>query len=283
MALNDEQYRKVVREDPFAQLKAAARDGWSLFVALEVFMSVPAAQLVRFAGLAPGEKVLDVGCGTGVVALTAARAGARVSGLDLTPALLERARKNAAIAEVDVAFVEGDVEAMPYPDGSFDVVLSQFGHMFAPRPEVAVSEMLRVLRPGGRIAFTTWPPEHFTGSLFALVGRNMPAPPAGAPTPAPPPQWGDPNVVRARLGDSVGDFVFDRATMTPPVLSPQHARLMFETTLGPVVKLVAMLESQPDRLAQFRRDLDALIAQIFTDNHLRQHYLMSRAVKRRAL
>src|SRR5208282_6912980 len=126
----------------------------------------------------------------------AARRGAKVSGLDLSPVLIERARKNASIADVDIDFVEGDAKALPYPDASFDVVLSQFGHMFAPRPGVAIQEMLRVLKVGGRIAFSTWPPEHFTGIMFALVGRYMPPPPPGGTPPAPPPQWGDPNVVR---------------------------------------------------------------------------------------
>ena len=91
------------------------------------------------------KSVLDVGCGTGVVAVTAARAGARVMGLDLTPELLERARENAQIAEVDIQWHEGDVEQMPFEDAAFDVVVSQYGHMFAPRPDVAMNEMLRVL------------------------------------------------------------------------------------------------------------------------------------------
>src|SRR4029079_8419210 len=101
----------------------------------------------------------DVACGTGVVSVTAARAGATVSGLDLTPELLERARENARIGSFDVEFREGDVEALPFGDAEFDVVLSQFGHMFAPRPQVAIAEMLRVLKSGGTIALSTWPPE----------------------------------------------------------------------------------------------------------------------------
>jgi SAM-dependent methyltransferase len=266
--------------DPFASFKAVQRDGWALFSPLETFTTMPAALLVRFAGVARGEAVLDVGCGTGVVAVTAARAGARVKGLDLTPALLERARENASVAGVEVDFDEGDAEALPYPDASFDVVLSQFGHMFAPRPEIATNEMLRVLRPGGRIAFSTWPPELFTGALFTLLGAYMPPPPQGAPAPAPPPAWGDPSVVRSRLGDRVTDLTFERGTMQSPQLSPAHARRMFETTLGPLTKLLAALEGQEEKRARLRADLDALIAPIFTDNHLRQHFLMTRAVRR---
>jgi len=263
--------------DPFAQFKAGQRQGWSLFTPVEAMTTVPAARLVRFAGIATGEAVLDVGCGTGVVAVTAARTGARVRGLDLTPELLVRARENAAIAEVDVDFVEGDAEALPYPDASFDVVVSQFGHMFAPRPEVALAEMLRVLKPGGRVAFSTWPPELFTGAMFTVLSRFMPARPAGSVAPAPPPAWGDPNVVRERLGDKVADLVFERATLTSPMLSPQHARLMFEKTIGPVAMLVGQLAAQPERLAALRRDLDSLIALIYSENALQQHFLMTRA------
>jgi SAM-dependent methyltransferase len=267
--------------DPFAQMKAVQRDGWSVFAPVETFTTIPAAKLVAFAGVAAGEAVLDVGCGTGVVAVTAACAGARVSGLDLTPALLERARENAAVAGVDVAFTEGDAEALPYDDAAFDVVLSQFGHMFAPRPEVAVAEMLRVLEPGGRLAFSTWPPELFTGRMFELVARFMPPLPAGATPPSPPPAWGDPSVVRERLGDAVEDLVFERDTLITPALSVAHARRVFETTLGPVVKIMAVLANDPARLASFRGELEGLTRAIFADNQLRQHFLMARARKKR--
>lgn len=267
-------------DDPFAQFKAIQREGWSLFAPLELFTTIPAAKLVRFARVARGEEVLDVGCGTGVVAVTAARAGARVRGLDLTPALLERARENAATAQVEVDFVEGDAEALPYADASFDVVLSQFGHMFAPRPEVAVTQMLRVLRPGGRIAFATWPPELFTGAMFTLLGRYLPPPPPGATPPSPPALWGDPGVVRERLGGAVKDLVFERDVMISPSLTIQHSRAMLEATLGPLIGLVRGLAAQPEKLAQLRAELDGLLGEIHRDNHLRQPYLLTRATKR---
>ena len=262
--------------DPFATFKAAQREGWALFAPLEALTTPPAAQLVRFAGIAAGQRVLDVACGTGVVAVTAARRGAHVKALDLAPALLARAAENAAIAGVAIEFTEGDVEALPYPDASFDVVLSQFGHMFAPRPEFAVREMLRVLKPGGRIAFNTWPPELFTGLMFALVSRYVPPPPGVAPTSA----WGDPNVVRERLGEAVDGLEFEREVMVAPVLSPAHYRGTIEATAAPLRKLVESLHDDPDRLAAFRGELEALVARHTRDNQLLQHYLMTRATKR---
>jgi SAM-dependent methyltransferase len=236
-----------------------------------------AAQLVLHAGIRSGQNVLDVACGTGVVAVTAARLGARVTGLDLTPSLLERARENARIAGVEIAWHEGDVENLPFADRAFDVVVSQFGHIFAPRPEVAVAQMLRVLRPGGTLAFATWPPEGFTGRMFMITARYAPPPPPGV---APPPQWGDPRIVLERLGDKVKSVVFDRGVMLVPAMSPQHFRTNVERTAGPVVKVVEALEtSDPAKLATFRAEYDALITDYLRENIVRQDYLLTRATK----
>jgi SAM-dependent methyltransferase len=265
--------------DPFTKFKEAQREGWSSFVPVEAWTTPPAAKLVKFAQVRPGQRVLDVACGTGVVAITAASKGAKVSGLDLTPILIERARKNAGIAAVDVEFVEGDAEALPYPDDAFDVVLSQFGHMFAPRPAVVVREMLRVLKPGGRIAFSTWPPEHVIGQMFALVALNLPPPPPDAVPPAPPPLWGDANVVRERLGTAVKDLQFARDDMEVPALSLQHFRGAQEATIGPLTKLVAALQNEPGKLAKFRADFEAVFRDAHEDNLIRAPFLMTRATK----
>jgi len=264
-------------EDAIARFKEAQRQGWKHFAPLEALTTPAAARLVKFANVRAGQNVLDVGCGTGVVAITAARIGANVRGVDLTPELLERARENARIANVEIDFREGDAEALRFDDVAFDVVLSQFGHMFAPRPDVAVAEMLRVLKSGGTIAFATWPPELLIGSSFSLVGRYMPPPPPGV---SPPPQWGNPNIVRERLGNAVSEIVFDRNRMEVPALSVQNYRDHIERTAGPMLKLIELLSGcDPARLMQFRREYDALIAAYFEDNVVRQDYLLTRATK----
>jgi SAM-dependent methyltransferase len=264
--------------DPIARFKENAKQTWSSFAGMEMVTGTAAPRLVRFAGIRHGTKVLDVACGTGVVALTAARLGADVTGVDLTPALVEHAKANAALMELPVRFVEGDVEELPFPDASFDVVVSQFGHIFGPRPDVTTREMLRVLRPGGTIAFSTWPPELYVGKFLALVGRHAPTPPP--PGISPPPLWGDPNVVRERLGGRVRDLVFDRDAMFVQVLSPRHARVFSEQGLGPLATAVEALAARdPAQLEALRRELEDLISLYFEDNRIRQDYLLSRAVK----
>jgi len=264
--------------EPFESFKEMQKKNWAHFAPLALQTTPCAARLVKRAGIRSGQKVLDVCCGTGVVSVTAARLGAHVTGLDLTPELLQGARENAAIANLEIDWHEGDVEKLPFADASFDAVLSQFGHIFAPRPEVAVAEMLRVLKPGGTIAFSTWPPELFVGRMFALTAGYLPAPPPGV---APPPQWGDPNIVRQRLGNAVKDVLFDRGTMLVFALSPAHHRAVSERSAGPLVRLVTELSvSAPARLAEFRREYDALAADYFEDNIIQQDYLMTRATKK---
>ena len=262
--------------DPYTDFKAAQRAGWASFGPLATYTTPPAARLVRFAGVKGGQRVLDVACGTGVVEVTAARLGARVTGADLTPELLAQAKESAGIAGVDIEWREADVETLPFADREFDVVLSQFGHIFAPRPLIAIHEMLRVLKPGGTLAFTTWPPDGFVGRSMALTARYMP-PPEGV---APPPQWGDPTIVRERVGSLVRDLAFDRDVMLAPSLSPQHSRVFMERTAGPMMRLVqALSQSDAARLEAFRAEYDALVAEYAEMNAIRQSYLMSRAIK----
>lgn len=264
--------------DPFTEFKQKQRESWSTFTPTATFTTPVAAHLVRFAGIRPGESVLDVGTGTGVVAVTAARAGARVSALDLTPELLVEARENGRVAGYpDIAWQEGDAERLPYPDGLFDVVVSQFGHMFAPRPDVAVAEVRRVLKPTGRVAFATWPPEHLVGRMFAFIGRNSPPPPPGA---AAPPLWGSPAVISERLAAGFEEPFFERGVMLYPALSLGHYRRFIEASIGPMRKLVESLAGEPERLAKIRADLEALAEPYYEDNVIRQNYLLTRASAR---
>jgi len=267
----------MTQPDPFVDFKKRQREMWVSFTPTAMFTTPVAGHLVRFARIATGEHVLDVGTGTGVVAITAARAGARVTGLDLTPALLDQARENARIARQEIIWTEGDAEQLPYPDGSFDVVTSQFGHIFAPRPNVAIAEIRRVLKPGGRVAFATWPPEHLIGRIFAFVGRNSPPPPPGS---APPAQWGSPAVITERLGDAFEAPFFERGTMTWPALSLEHYRLFMETSVGPMQKLVEGLAGDPGKLADIRAEFDDLVRPYYADNVVHQSYLLTRAAVR---
>lgn len=261
--------------DPFAELKKRQREMWASFGPTATITTPTAAHVVKFAAITPGEAVLDVATGTGIAAITAARAGGRVKALDLTPELLAQARENARIAgHEEIEWTEGDAEQLPYADASFDVVLSQFGHMFAPRPEVVVAEMRRVLKPGGRIVFATWPPEHMVGRLFAFVGRRSPPLPAGA---SPPPQWGNPAVIAERLGARFDTPFFERGVMFYPALSLSHYRLAMERTIGPLQKLIERLGSEPEKLAAARHEFEAMAAPYYDANVVHQDYLLTKA------
>ena len=128
--------------------------GWASLISFEALTSTAAPKLVQFSGTRQGMRLLDVACGTGVVALTASRLGAEVEGIDLTPELISRANENSKIMGLKAKFVEGDAEFLPYRDNEFDIVLSQYGHMFAPRPSIVVKELARVLKPGGIMALS---------------------------------------------------------------------------------------------------------------------------------
>src|SRR5437016_192428 len=261
--------------DPFFQFKQAQKQGWAHFSPLEAVTIPQAPRLIRHARVRAGDRVLDVGCGTGVVSITAARLGAHAIGLDLTPELLQRARENARISQVEVEFHEGDAESLPFADSSFDVVLSQFGHILTRSiSEVAISEMLRVLKPGGTVAFSSWPPQFYVGQNFELSSKYLPPPP-GVPSPM---LWGDAKVVRERLGGKVKDMTFDSARMDVPVLSPQIHRANTERTVGPLIKLVeALSASDPEKLEQLRREAEVLALEYIEENLLRQDYLLTRA------
>lgn len=180
-----------------------------------------AAQLVESVGIDADDEVLDVGCGTGNVAITAARRGADVAGLDVTPTMLDAARENATVADVDIAFREGTATNLPYEDDAFDVTVSALGHIYGDPPEATASELVRVTRPGGRIGFTSWTP---TSLYPVLAGHLVTAlPPAARPDFSDPPfMWGDADVAEARLGADVDSLSVRTETLASPALSPEH-------------------------------------------------------------
>ena len=178
------------------EVKQRARASWAAgdFPAVAKLQLWDVGQrLVRRVGVGRDENVLDIACGTGNAALRAAAAGGRVVGVDLTPELFVAGRALAAEAGVDIEWVEGDAEELPFQDERFDVVLSTFGVMFAPRHEVAARELVRVLRPGGRFGFTSWTPEGIQGAFFRMMGEYAPPAP---PFVQPPLLWGSENHVR---------------------------------------------------------------------------------------
>ena len=264
--------------DPMAEFKSRQRETWTMgnFGDLAVFTTPVAGHLTHFARVNSGQAVLDVGTGTGVVAITARRIGARVTGLDLTPAMLAMAKENANVAgHRDIEWHEGDAETLPFADAAFDVVLSQFGHMFAPRHDVAVNEMLRVLKPGGTIAFATWPGEQLIGRMFSLNAKYVPPPP-GIVSPV---QWGDVSIVRQRLGESVIRLHAERGIMGIPALTPRHLRLFLEAKTGPFIQAVNALQNDPALLELWRNEMDEMLGEYLHDNVVRHEYLLIRAIK----
>ncbi len=218
------------------------------------------ARLIRRVGVRPGEAVLDVACGTGNTAIPAAQAGGQVTGLDLTPELLDVARRRAAEAGAHVTWLEGDAEDLPFDEASFDVVLSTFGCMFAPRHEVVVDELARVLRPGGRIGLVTWTPDGAIGDFFATAAPHMPPPPAFAD---PPLAWGQETHV-AELFEGTGIALdFQRDVWDIAHDSVEAAVECYSTLFGPVAAARQSAEAE-GRWPAFRDDLTALFERLNT-------------------
>ncbi len=215
--------------------------------------NVPAArEFIARIELRPGMKVLDAACGTGNLALLAAQRGCKASGLDIAANLIQQARERARLEGLAIEFTEGDAEAMPYADASFDAILSMYGVMFAPRPERVVSELARVTKPGGLIALANWTPEGFIGKMVHIFARYLP-PPAGLPSPI---LWGDEETVRARLADAFTDLRLTRriARLCYPFDSAGTVEF-FRRYFGPTQHAFAALS--PESQAGFRCDLEA--------------------------
>lgn len=190
-------------------------------------------------GLRHGVRVLDVACGTGNTAVPAARAGARVTGVDIAPNLLDQARKRAAAEGLSIQFDEGDAEELPYRDGEFDVVISMFGAMFAPRPEQVAAELTRVAKPGGLIAMANWTPEGFVGKSFRVTAQIAPPPPGLLP----PVLWGNEETVRQRLSPFTSNLKLTRQrVLFEYPFGPKEVVALFRQYFGPTKTAFARLD-----------------------------------------
>jgi ubiquinone/menaquinone biosynthesis C-methylase UbiE len=239
----------------FAAIKSRQQGAWSSgdYAVVGTTLQIVGEDLCEALDIRAGQKVLDVAAGNGNVSLAAARRFCDVVATDYVPALLERARERAAAERLAMTFQEADAEALPFADGSFDVVTSTFGVMFTPDQERAASEMVRVCRRGGKIGLANWTPDGFIGQLFKTIGKHMP-PPAGVRSPA---LWGS----RARIAElfephatsvksAQRNFVFRYR-------SPEHWLDLFKTYYGPVLKTFAALD--PAKQQALQRDLMALV------------------------
>jgi SAM-dependent methyltransferase len=214
---------------------------------------VPMAErLADDADLRTGSTVLDVACGSGNGAIAAARLGCVVTGIDYVPALLERGRERAAAERLSVEFRDGDAEQIPFPDASFDAVISIVGVMFAPDQPRTAAELVRVTRPGGTIALASWRPDGFIGALFRSVGAHVP-PPAGLASPL---GWGTESGLAELFGDAV-EWAHREETFTFRYASPDAFLESFATYYGPTLKALEAAGDGRDALAGDIRELAA--------------------------
>jgi ubiquinone/menaquinone biosynthesis C-methylase UbiE len=242
-------------------VKARARAMWAAGdfprVARETIPQV-GPRLVAAAGVRTGQRVLDVAAGSGATSIPAALAGGDVVASDLTPELLAAGRSAAIAAGVALEWVEADAEALPFADASFDVVLSSFGAMFAPRHQVVADELVRVARPGGTIAMANWTPEGWVGQFFLTIVPFMPPPPPGA---LPPILWGVEDHVRGLFGDRVEGLTFTRAVQVMDLFAdPAAAAAYYREHFGPTITAYAQVADDPERRAQ----LDAALLDFMT-------------------
>ncbi len=263
----------------FTELKKKQRATWALgeYDRIADGLTISTDQTMRVAIIHPGERVLDLATGTGITAIAARERGAKVTGVDITPELLDVARSKANKAGLgDIDFREGDAEALPFADASFDVVVSTCGHMFAPDQLKVAAELARVTRPGGRVVFLAWTSEGGLGGWFRITNKHVP-PPAGLASPF---NWGDPDKVRQLLGSAFRDLTFTNGDCPQFGASPEEIWELFSTRYGPTVRAVASL--QGDALSAFRSELLSYLGGYrAADGKVRwgREYLITRAVR----
>lgn len=244
---------------PDLDLKARHRVMWTLgdypAVATEIIPSLGPV-LVEACGIKADHRVLDVAAGAGNAAIPAARTGADVVASDLTPELLAVGHRAAQAQGVDLEWVEGDAESLPFPDADFDVVMSCVGVMFAPRHGTAADELVRVCRPGGTVGVLSWTPEGFIGQMLAAMKPFAPPPPVGA---QPPPLWGQEQHVRDLLGDRVSGLSARRRTLAVDQFVDADAfGDYFRAHYGPTIAVYRAIADDPDKVA----GLDAALVEL---------------------
>jgi ubiquinone/menaquinone biosynthesis C-methylase UbiE len=234
----------------------AARELWSSgdFPSAARQIAEVGETTVERAQISSDDEVLDVACGAGNATIPAARTAARTVGLDITPELIEAAKKAAADAGVEIEWVEGDAQDLPFDDESFDVVVSTFGCMFAPDHAKAASELVRVLRPGGRMVVATWRPEGNVGRMFSTIASHMPPPPEGF---QPPPLWGVDDHIHEIFGPTGMAVEVEPTTVEFTADSSDAFFEEFERDLPPIVMARKGLEPQ-GKWEPLRTDLHAI-------------------------
>ena len=231
------------------------------------------ARLTKLVNLQTSDSVLDVACGYGNTAITARMMGAKVTGIDITPKLLALAKEEEKIAGISgVDWREGDAEDLPFEDQSFDVVLSTFGHIFAPNQALTGKEMVRVLKKGGRLGFTSWPPELAVGKLSEVVSKYNPFPPFEAFSPY---NWGNPEKIK-RLLSGITEIYFERGTIKIPILSPNHYWMDTITKGGFMIQVIEALKKENDegKIESFRKEYVNTLERYISENVLRLGYLV---------
>lgn len=238
-------------------VKARQQGAWSSgdYAIVGTTLQIVGEELCEALDVRAGHKVLDVAAGNGNVSLAAARRWCDVTSTDYVPALLERGRERATAEGLNLAFREADAEALPFPDASFDVVVSTFGVMFTPDQNRAASEMARVCRPDGRIGLANWTPDGFIGQLFKTIGRHVP-PPAGVKSPA---LWGTRDHIHAMFGQDASSIKAAQRHFVFRYRSPDHMLEIFRTYYGPVLKAFGALDATGQ--AALENDLKALFNQ----------------------
>ena len=252
-----DQGRQAVAQTDLKALKARQQAAWSSgdYAVIGTTLQIVGEELCEALDVRSGQKVLDVAAGNGNASLAAARRWCKVVATDYVPALLERARERAAAERLDFEFREADAEALPFPDGAFDAVVSTFGVMFTPDQERAAAEMVRVCKRGGKIGLANWTPEGFIGQIFKTIGKHV-APPPGVKSPA---LWGTPARIAELFEPHAASIESTQRNFVFRYRSPEHWLEIFKTYYGPVLKTFAALE--PAAQAALQRDLLALVDQ----------------------